>query len=81
MKPFYIQGYRAFLGAAIFLLSENSDPRWFFVSFSLCGAGFALLFGIIMSQGFHHLASVLGQLILGILQLSLHLSISGLWDG
>lgn len=44
-------GLSSFLGAVIFLfIGKNSDPRWFFASFSLCGAGFALLFGIIMSQ-------------------------------
>lgn len=42
-------GLSSFLAAVIFI-GKNSDFRWFFVSFSLCGAGFALLFGIIMSQ-------------------------------
>lgn len=66
-------GLSSFLGAAIFLfIGKNSDLRWFFVSFSLCGAGFALLFGIIMSQALSPFSQRAGlaSSILGILQLS-----------
>lgn len=66
-------GLSSFLGAAIFLfIGKNSDPRWFFVSFSLCGAGFALLFGIIMSQALSPFSrrAGLASSILGISQLS-----------
>ncbi|QKJ48190.1 MFS transporter [Proteus vulgaris] len=66
-------GLSSFLGAVIFLfIGKNSDPRWFFASFSLCGAGFALLFGIIMSQALSPFSQRAGlaSSILGISQLS-----------
>lgn len=66
-------GLSSFLGAVIFLfIGKNSDPRWFFASFSLCGAGFALLFGIIMSQALSPFSQRTGlaSSILGISQLS-----------
>lgn len=66
-------GLSSFLGAAVFLfIGKNSDPHWFFVSFSLCGAGFALLFGIIMSQALSPFSQRAGlaSSILGISQLS-----------
>ncbi|MBG2801351.1 MFS transporter [Proteus sp. WDL240414] len=66
-------GLSSFLGAVIFLfIGKNSDPRWFFTSFSLCGAGFALLFGIIMSQALSPFSQRAGlaSSILGISQLS-----------
>lgn len=66
-------GLFCFLGAAIFIfIGKNSDPHWFFVSFSLCGAGFALLFGIIMSQALSPFSRKAGfaSSILGISQLS-----------
>ncbi|WP_109397416.1 MFS transporter [Proteus faecis] len=66
-------GLSSFLTAAIFIfIGKNSDFRWFFVSFSLCGAGFALLFGIIMSQALSPFSQRAGlaSSILGISQLS-----------
>lgn len=66
-------GLSSFLVATIFLfIGKNSDFRWFFVSFSLCGAGFALLFGIIMSQALSPFSQRAGlaSSILGISQLS-----------
>ncbi|MFU9074888.1 MFS transporter [Proteus sp. LHD240705] len=66
-------GLSSFLGAVIFLfIGKNSDPRWFFASFSLCGPGFALLFGIIMSQALSPFSQRTGlaSSILGISQLS-----------
>lgn len=64
-------GLSSFLAAVIFI-GKNSDFRWFFVSFSLCGAGFALLFGIIMSQALSPFSQRAGlaSSILGISQLS-----------
>lgn len=44
-------GLMSFLCAALFLLLGLIQHNyWFFIAFALCGAGFALLFGIIMSQ-------------------------------
>lgn len=72
-KTILYTGLLSFLVAAIFLfIGKNSEPRWFFVSFSLCGAGFALLFGIIMSQALSPFSQRAGlaSSILGISQLS-----------
>ncbi|HCH50693.1 MAG TPA: multidrug transporter MdtL [Proteus sp.] len=44
-------GLMIFFCAALFLLlGLVQENYWFFIAFALCGAGFALLFGIIMSQ-------------------------------
>lgn len=66
-------GLATFFCAVLFLFfGLNSDTRWFFVAFALCGAGFAMLFGIIMSQALSPFKQRAGlaSSVLGISQLS-----------
>ncbi|EMG9507997.1 MFS transporter [Proteus mirabilis] len=60
------------IGIIFLFIGKKSDMRWFFITFALCGSGFALLFGIIMSQAlspFSQRAGVASS-VLGISQLS-----------